>query len=401
MARPATSIPTFLHSCTLDDFYTAFNSFQCVIFRDVGNGNGDGGLMMGRSKKRRRIYDPDDFQGAILKTLHAASPRDRESWTIETAHDNSEAATLTSSSGTNVCKSPSDFLSSTAKQNGYCSFLLQDNSNQAVSEFTEKYARHSTLPVFPKEDNVAKKAKFNSVQTAETQGASPHQSKKISVAQPYWIFIGRNSSPTQVLRGRTEHVDEIHQNCGGTFHYQAAGSKLWKIRPTEELQTKCNFFGKTLQSSYEIMVNQGDIFVINTHLWWHQTEIPILATATARQFCDAASATAHHQSYLSISYARDIYLNGADPPDEDVMNVINQEGAWSIGFIAKGTTLLTEEDPPMIRTSEKEKSNCKLVVVGKDDDGKQQLAVLAIKDIQEGEFFTLLTTECASREGGE
>jgi len=449
MSRTAdeSSIPTFWHSCAQKDFYAAFDSFQCVIFRQaldekddtngahqkaaVSGGKSKNGLRgkrgrAGAKKKKRKRNKvaqatTRDFQAAILETLQSASHRDQESWTIETSsHEDKNSKKRinceTSAATTNKdCYEPSEFLSANATQNGYCSFLLRDNSDRAVTKFTQTYARHSSLPVFQHDDDdnnaTTKKTKVNT--TISNSGAiinlnnnTTSTMSTISVAQPYWIFVGRNSSPTESLKGRTEHTDEIHPDCGGTFHFQAAGSKLWKIRPTETLRTKCNNLGTKLKDSYEIMVEQGDILVINTHLWWHQTEIPPLATTstannvkhTRKRGLDCggtAPKTTTTPPCLSISYARDIYLHGAEPPTDNDMDVTNQEGAWATGFIAKGTTLLTEDaNPPMNRTSIEDKSNCKLVVLGTNgDDGEEQWAVLATKDIQEGEFFLLLKQE--------
>jgi hypothetical protein len=119
-----------------------------------------------------------------------------------------------------------------------------------------------------------------------------------------------------------------------------------------------------------VNINAGDMFVINTRLYWHQTEIPASNDA-------------------SISFARDIYLDGKVPAEKETM--INKDGAWAVGRIEKGTLMiLTQNDgydaPPMRRTKEVEEANCKLV----EAKGNEKWAILAIKDIEESEFFMLL-----------
>ena len=54
-------------------------------------------------------------------------------------------------------------------------------------------------------------------------------------------------------------------------------------------------------STCTVVVEPGDVLIINTRLWWHATLIPN---------------TAHATDGLSFSYARDIYFNGDGGPDD-------------------------------------------------------------------------------------
>lgn len=139
-----------------------------------------------------------------------------------------------------------------------------------------------------------------------------------------------------------------------------------------------------LKESYVHTVEEGDIFVINTRLWWHETEIPA---------GDASSGRSHS---LSISYARDVWLDGMQPVteggEEMKMHMSSKDGSWATGFIPEGAVLLTDADPPISRTSEKEDANCKLVLMGENEEGGDQLALVTLKDIKEGEFYILLDT---------
>jgi len=363
------SLPTFTHSATLEQFRAAFDLVQCVCFKEVDKStaiksvtdSSAGGKKRkheqesvsptgGESSDRRSLSAANKalaFQKTILHTINSATCKDQDSWTIENG-------ILDSST------SASDFLSPTAKQNGYCSFVLQDDSNKAVSNFTEQYVRHPSLPL-----------------SADDESQKQQILDTVCIAKPYWLFVGRNNNAHK-MKGRNEHTDDIDHN-GGTFHYQVAGVKTWNLRPTEELREMCDELDIALKESYVHTVEEGDIFVINTRLWWHQTEIP--------------GAKKGGNDNLSISYARDIHLDGTQPTEGDEQHMSSKDGAWAIAFIAKGTVLLTEVDPPISRTTERADANCELFVVGDNEEGEKQLAIVAFKDIQEGEFFTILESK--------
>jgi hypothetical protein len=145
-----------------------------------------------------------------------------------------------------------------------------------------------------------------------------------------------------------------------------------------------------LKDAYVHTVEEGDIFVINTRLWWHQTEIP-----GAKENANANTNTGGNQNdNLSISYARDIHLDGTQPAEGVKPQHMNsKDGAWATAFIAKGTVLLTEVDPPINRTTVRADANCEMFVVEDTEEGEKQLAVVAFRDIKEGEFYTILESK--------
>lgn len=261
----------------------------------------------------------------------------------------------------------SDFLSQSSTQNGYCSFVLQDDSTKSITNFTENHVEHPTMPL-----------------NGDDSSLLP-DNNNIFISQPYWLFVGRNNSANP-MKGRSEHTDSIQHD--GTFHHQVVGRKTWKMRPTDELRTMCDGMDLALKDCYAHTVEEGDIFVMNTRLWWHQTEIPGLTSGAGAEGGGGEQSGAG----LSISYARDIYLNGSQPKvgDEEPEHMSSIEGAWATGHLPKGTILYTEKDPPMSLSKEKEKANCELFEIDDDDEEGVQLAVVTSKDIKEGEFFILL-----------
>jgi hypothetical protein len=331
------AVPTFDGSATLEQFRASYDSAQCVCFKQVNNN-----VRTANSKKRKRSSDahPQDFLKVILDTFVSATSKDQASWTIENEH------VVTSTT------LPSDFLSPLATQNGYCSFVLQDKST--VDSFTEKNVSHPTLPL-----------------TATTA----HEiSDSVFVSSPFWLFVGRNNS-SKPMQGRSEHTDSVHHD--GTFHYQVVGSKTWNCRPTDELRAKCDELDIALKDTYTHTVEEGDLFLMNTRLWWHQTEIPA-------------------ESGLSISYARDIYLDGSQPVVEDHMSSV--DGSWATLNFQKGTVLcsLSWESIrrlPIGRSNEAEKANCELIDNDDDSDDEQRMSLVTTKDIKEGEFFIILESE--------
>lgn len=393
-------LPTFTTSATLKQYREAYDAVQCVCFKQVDGINsrrkGFRSNTCSNNKKRKRTRTrkhkklksllPDEssatalsFQRDILNTFQAATIRDQESWTVENDAGDASSSTLTSAA---------DFLSPSSTQNGYCSFVLQglgDDSNQALSNFTNRHVQHPSLPLIARNDAQQQQIKDT-----------------VCIAEPYWLFVGRNNNTSENMQGRNEHTDDIEHN-GGTFHYQLAGTKIWTIRPSEELRAQCEELDIALKESYRHTVEEGDLFVINTRLWWHQTEIPgTRTTSRDADHDDDDNSTRNNsemvcsgRSNLSISYARDLYLDGTQPnlgTNSRTMRMYSKDGSWATAFIPKGTVLLTEADPPISKTSKRAHANCKMIIVQDKDDegGEEQLALVTLKDIQEGEFYIIL-----------
>jgi hypothetical protein len=62
-----------------------------------------------------------------------------------------------------------------------------------------------------------------------------------------------------------------------------AGTKTWFIRPLAEHR---DWMGKAPVlsgcTSLEVTCQAGDIFIINTRLWWHRTSIPSTTSSPSK-----------------------------------------------------------------------------------------------------------------------
>ena len=452
----------------LEEFRAIYDVVNCVCFRSnqterVEKGGsrvqcGETGGSIGRKRKYpdSRSKTQTKILEMIRETYESASPRDKNSWNAENEGKNNCASS----------KSPSEFLSPTSNprpssrnsstsnwnnengnenekegfennenNDGYCSFVLQDDSNNSVARFTERVESLVTKHYGGTIDSSKWNMLPHSLLLTNTNTATKKHEKIIppllTLAPHYWIFVGSSS---EWLSGRREHTDSIDHD--GTFHHQLLGGKLWKLRPTLELREICDQeHDMALLDKYEVLVEEGDVFVINTKLWWHQTEIP---------------------PGCSVSYARDLYLGEApsfEPKDQICQESVgNRETSWASGFLPRGTTLVvdhviededgdctnTDEDeddiisslyhhlvpPAIIRTRLASRANCKLVLlsteqgsgstnnfdsekvdkeklknggrsktVGRKTPRRKQVALEMIRDIQEGEEFMLLLEE--------
>ena len=137
-----------------------------------------------------------------------------------------------------------------------------------------------------------------------------------------WLFVGSNPNPkkrarggagAEALTGRPEHTDDVVHS--GTWHVQLCGSKTWHVRPcaaAEDWQQDPPVLregehgvvrraGRGLRLKIE--AQQGDLLIVNTRAWWHCTDIP-------------------PQPGLSISFARDFYLEDEEDDEEEAQVLI-------------------------------------------------------------------------------
>ncbi|XP_020812913.1 uncharacterized protein LOC110187784 [Drosophila serrata] len=69
-----------------------------------------------------------------------------------------------------------------------------------------------------------------------------------------WFFIGTSGLGTQM------HIDNVRLP---SWQAQLAGSKRWLLVPPPECYLQCK--------SFDVVVQQGDIIVLDTNKWYHQT----------------------------------------------------------------------------------------------------------------------------------
>jgi hypothetical protein len=306
---------------------------------------------------------------------------------------------------------------------GYCSFVLQDDCepNQAVTRFTERYLGHSQLPIL-------KRMAMND-NSSNIDNNKANIDNNIFVANPYWMFVGRNTS-NETMEGRPLHTDSIQHN--GTFHYQLVGRKTWNLRPTKELRERCCAQlalsnPVTLRDSYTHTVNPGDTIFINTKLWWHQTQIPGInvdddndigvsndnndtdVTTALSSSSPPSSSSSNDNLGLSISFARDVYLDGSQPAnvDDEYMSVI--DGAFAVTFIPKDTlmpALVTDLPETMGRTRDPLLANCRMVTMTQAQQEEQQALQKEVDDHSDVDNDSDTTTSSTSTgtndgDGGE
>eukprot|EP00980_Cylindrotheca_fusiformis_P002362 scaffold543_cov119-Cylindrotheca_fusiformis.AAC.29 len=309
-----------LHNATEEAFQEAFQRYKVVHLPSVFQ-NG-----ISTTSKSTSVVSWVDLHDIFTKL----NEEDKKSWCIENGKANNGKETT----------APADFLGPKTKDNendfAYCSFLIQHEKN--VKENFLSRAPLSTLP-------------FDS---------------KWDYGPSIWVFFGRNeSSPKKDLQGRPEHTDSVSHD--GTWHYQLSGTKTWYLRPTKKLLDHMESNGvHDFSESDHIQVDceKGDVLVINTALWWHQTQIPC-------------------QSNPSVSYARDFFMEGSGKtmsPDGGMSNV---DGLYASNDIEEGTVIFTEHDMPDCELHRsKNGANCEVVEL---EDGTN--AIVSTRDIAIGEFF--------------
>jgi U3 small nucleolar RNA-associated protein 6 len=252
---------------------------------------------------------------------------DQKSWCIET------------NTTSNKVIIPEKFLSPVlTKDRAYCSFVVQ-HSKEVYTD---------VLPNLPFQDFDATLMQYETA---------------------IWFFFGRNPVGNISMDGRPEHTDAISHN--GTWHYQLSGTKRWSVRPTIELMNQIDCLDGNKVPRLTVNCKEGDVLMINTRLWFHQTIIS-------------------PQRLPSVSYARDFRINrkgndqlrGKQSINENC-TMTNVDGLYATSDISKGTIIFTEIDMPdceLHRSSTD--SNCEVVEL---EDGTS--AVIASRPIVSGEFF--------------
>jgi hypothetical protein len=182
-----------------------------------------------------------------------------------------------------------------------------------------------------------------------------------------WLFVGKTGPGPKKrkrtsLMGRAEHVDDVTHS--GTWHYQLSGEKVWYIRPNQALWdmvdipdiSTSGLAEQTEKGAWrlKVKVQEGDIFVLNTRIWFHCTEL-------------------ESTSAWSMSIARDFYLPFQCPEDN----------------VKEGDIILEEDDIPT-DIPRSDNPNCALAEVDDEETGASCIVLIAISnDIQKGDNLSI------------
>jgi len=345
----------------------------------------------------------------IQPLFESLNEQDKKSFCIENKANESKQST------------PSQFLSTNdTTQRGYCSFLVQ-HSKVEMDKLLSNRLPLVHLPVANSESD------FNNTM-------------KVDYGPAVWFFFGKNyinngensdDNNTNMLQGRPEHTDSVTHD--GTWHYQLSGTKIWRLRPTMELMKRIkeyttihqqaemkslsgtkrkidktndesNHDDSTDKSYLEVKCEQGDILFLNTRLWWHSTLIP-------------------KQDVPCISYARDIYFQNTEKSgsckfnneqsnnnnnltnQDDIIqqsSMTNVDGTYAAEDVEADTILFTEHTMPDCELHRsKTNANCQVVELDDEKTGESYMAVVTLRDIKAGEFFSVLETDDEEDSGEE
>ena len=245
--------------------------------------------------------------------------------TTSTSTSSASSSTSSTSSSTSLSKSvTSSSLPPPLMDSWYCSFVAQGD----VKLFQD--VLHSVPP--PPTTPPPPTPTPSTTQVLIEPSAVPVFLKEQRHGEAAWVFIGQQTKKT-ILNGRPEHVDRILHD--GTYHVQCEGEKVWNVRPDwmyrgeqqpdEEDDShsttlpKDSLWRTCSTDGIEMVVQKGDLLVINTRLWAHRTTLPKSKTPpyskkkkTSKGIDDSEDAAT---ATMSISIARDFYFQ-TDPSSQ-------------------------------------------------------------------------------------
>lgn len=188
-----------------------------------------------------------------------------------------------------------------------------------------------------------------------------------------WFFVGQNFG-RKPMQGRPEHTDAVMHS--GTWHVQLSGTKTWYLRPhTSEdgwagggiprLRGKAGPDGKV---RLRVDCRAGDLLLVNTRLWWHQTTI---------------DPTRQADSKLSLSCARDFYIGKKNT----ACDMTNVDGFYATKDVKKGSVIIWETEMPDCALPRSEAPNC--VVTSVSSEG----ALVALRNLKKGDWLTVAPSD--------
>ena len=371
-------IPTLTpNSCSYKEFRNVYDRYHVVLFRAHTTSSSD---TCSKSSNMNMIHD-------IFQSM--TNEEDRASWCIENEKSKK--------SGTSSSYDNTGFLRADCRDDGYCSFLVQKDTQVKERLLEGGEGNNSLLPMV--DLPLSWGTPSDSTGDGKDDNIKRGEHTRIHYGPCIWIFFGRNSS-NKSMSGRPLHTDSISHD--GTWHYQLSGSKTWHLRPTQELldiwsSDSSNAEGDDIcevqlpgkDEELTITCEEGDVILCNTRLWWHRTEISPTCGSISDNFSDGACT---QKSYApSVSYARDVYLDGSPAHEDNGESngevgggMTNVDGLYAANDIEVETIVFTEEDMPDCELHRSTDPNCKVVEL--EDGGG---AIVSIRDILSGEFFSI------------
>ncbi len=273
----------------------------------------------------------------------------------------------------------------------YCSSILQDD-NDALAAFSASVPFATPSPEVldaEHDDGVWLFIGANPASANETQDTPALKKRRVANSK---------MQKASAIQGRPEHTDDVDHS--GTWHVQLQGSKTWYVRPHlesdewgEDPPTLAHKTGaeKGPNGGWRLRINvgAGEMLLINTRLWWHRTEIEEQAGGPKG---------------LSISYARDFYLNDEDDDSDD--DVVEDGGTCARDALkanapdtldprmrakqdtAAGATLLRGEEIPEGLPCSLE-ANCEVVEKGEH----AERVLVALRAVSAGEALAIAPRE--------
>lgn len=293
-------------------------------------------------------------------------------------------------------------------------------SSEIEPSFNSSPAHQSLMAMLPKFDNVFEDIYENgdpsgtwlflghhgiSASPAMTKSSTKKKLKKQKLRHDSI----HSDETTTTLAGRAEHVDEVTHS--GTYHIQVSGTKTWKIRPHPDSFLAEEFMLDSEEGSHlgelpgaeqeggggksdncwrlRINVEEGDVFVLNTKIWYHCTELNFAPN----------SASSVPSSEWSISIAQDFYLPVPCPKDAKKGDVVYGYNDDEIDEEEESDESRADQEIPD-ELPRSDNPNCALVEIGVnesddededeiEDDNETKIALVALRDIMEGESLTI------------
>lgn len=389
----------------------------------------------------KNCIDPEKFSFSSVQSLYHSEPAMvNKTFTVETKHGESGHCQYTAADiyGTDCSPSGEWYTSFLAQGGGVSSRSAVSTSEDSLRQSLSRF--QTSLPTLGLPLTAATRGS-----TYTTLLGKGSEGNGITHTNPIWIFVGKNCSDSgSSLHGRPEHVDSVEHD--GTWHAQCRGSKVWFIRPAEsaewgkvpvtvsptvkgkgnstvtnsnvskrrrtvrkdqaqdadeETATLCLSDPECLRLRVE--VQKGDLFIINTRIWWHQTRIP-------------STGGGHRGGRgLSVSYARDFFAPLLRLParetsgkflkssahekevQDDQEEYTNVDGVYAARAVRAGEVVLTEDELPDCALSRSATDPSCEVVWLEDGSG----ALVALRDLEVGAWLSIAPSDSEDEEGEE